>query len=164
MIICANCGQVNETAASRCLRCGASRFEYPSYLGTAGGVSAKAGPVTGSTSLPPKPTPPPYGQAPPPGPSPPPPYQYATPYSHTHWPLPPAGLPAAPSAQWPGVVGGFVCPYCRTTLPPRITYRTSPAGWVILVLLLLLCWPLFWVGFFFQEERLQCRHCGRRLT
>jgi len=82
-------------------------------------------------------------------------------------PLPPPVSPplAHPLPVQPVVVvGGFVCPYCRTNLPPRLTSHVSPAGWVILVLLLLLCWPLFWVGFFFREEVCRCRNCGRQVA
>lgn len=170
MIVCVNCGQVNETAASRCLRCGASIFEYPSYLGPAG--TTPSGPVAGSPSPLPAPLPP---APPPPVPSPPPhgsPQGTSRPTmpSPAPMPMPPSsGVPAVPTAPPPLiqpvlVMGGFVCPYCRTTLPPRITHRTSPAGWFIFALLLIFCWPLFWIGFFFQEEVCRCRQCGRQLA
>ncbi|MGQ9896922.1 MAG: LITAF-like zinc ribbon domain-containing protein [Acidobacteriota bacterium] len=159
MIICVNCGQVNETAADRCLRCGASIFEYPSYLGTSG--RAPSGSASGGD--PPKPSPP-YGPAP--QPVIPPPSPMAPPLSAL--PTVPQVVPPLPQMQ-PlliqqfFVTGGFVCPYCRTTLPPRITSRVSLVGWIMLGLLLLFCFPLFWVGLLIQEEVCRCRNCGRRL-
>ncbi len=170
MIVCVNCGQINETAASRCLRCGASSFEYPSYLGSVG--SAPSAPVPGSS---PPPAPPPKPVSPPHRPPPPSPYRtpYGTSQPFTPPPapmptVPPSGSPTVPYIPplpiQPVVVGGFVCPYCRTNLPPRLTSRVSPAGWVIFALLLLLCWPLFWVGFLIREEGLRCRNCGRQLA
>ncbi|OYT73894.1 MAG: hypothetical protein CFK52_00640 [Chloracidobacterium sp. CP2_5A] len=123
MIVCVNCGQMNETAASRCLRCGASAFELPTYLGQ-------------SESPPAPPAVAPFPSAP----------------------------PAAYHYHPPGGISGFVCPYCRTGLPPRFVSKVSAAGWIILVLLLFLCWPLFWVGFLIREERCLCRVCGGRLS
>ncbi|MCS7079026.1 MAG: hypothetical protein NZ585_03115 [Chloracidobacterium sp.] len=142
MIICVNCGQVNETAASRCLRCGASVFELPSYLGQ-----------PDSPPKAPVPSPPPKA----------PPYTPLRP-TPTMDPFPtPPPVTRPVYLHYPPVTGGFVCPYCQTNLPPRLISRVSTAGWITLVVLLLFCWPLFWIGFLIREERCVCRVCGGRL-
>src|SRR2546425_588926 len=42
---------------------------------------------------------------------------------------------------------GFRCPYCNTSALPTTRSQISTAGWVTFVLLLvLLCWPLCWIG------------------
>lgn len=135
MIVCVNCGQVNETAAARCLRCGAAIFELPSYLG-----QPEAPPHTRPVSPPSTATQPPPAMF-----------------------SPPPVVRPAPVGYPPPAPGGFVCPYCLTHLPPRITSRISTAGWITLVVLLLFCWPLFWIGFLIREERCVCRVCGGRL-
>ncbi|MFQ3591262.1 MAG: LITAF-like zinc ribbon domain-containing protein [Chloracidobacterium sp.] len=146
MIVCVNCGQMNETAASRCLRCGASIFELPSYLNP-----SDARPVS---PPPPAPTDPPtYIQ--------PPTYMPAQPAS----PFPPPVAPPVPFVFVPVAgQGGIVCPYCRTNLPPRFRSQISTGGWIMLVVSLVFCWPLFWIGLLMREEYCTCRVCGRRLT
>ncbi len=41
-----------------------------------------------------------------------------------------------------------------------IVEKVSTAGWVVLILLVLFCFPLFWIGFFMKERRSQCPRCG----
>src|SRR5882724_6389278 len=46
----------------------------------------------------------------------------------------------------------FSCPYCHTNLPPLRQSKISGAGWAVFVVMLLVCFPLFWVGFLIKEE------------
>jgi hypothetical protein len=41
---------------------------------------------------------------------------------------------------------GFRCPFCKTKARPIIRKEISTAGWVMLVVLLICCFPLFWIG------------------
>jgi lipopolysaccharide-induced tumor necrosis factor-alpha factor len=59
---------------------------------------------------------------------------------------------------------GFRCPYCRSTEPPLIYSRISAAGWVVFVVMLLFCLPLFFIGLLMQEEYRVCRVCRARLA
>lgn len=38
--------------------------------------------------------------------------------------------------------------------------KISTAGWVTFWLLMIFCFPLFWIGLLMKERRLMCRNCG----
>jgi hypothetical protein len=59
--------------------------------------------------------------------------------------------------------GGFECPYCGSDEPPATRSQMSQGGLVVLIIMLLLCWPLFWIGLLMKEEYQVCADCGRRL-
>jgi DNA-directed RNA polymerase subunit RPC12/RpoP len=56
------------------------------------------------------------------------------------------------------------CDYCGTTRRPYITSVTSDAGWITFIVLLLVFFPLCWVGLLMTETRVTCSDCGRRLN
>ena len=58
---------------------------------------------------------------------------------------------------------GFECPFCHTQSLPYIRSEVSAAGWVVLVILLLFCFPLFWIGLLIKEDYRVCSHCNMRL-
>jgi hypothetical protein len=65
------------------------------------------------------------------------------------------------------VVTGFGpamhCPYCHTYAPSLIRQRVSTAGWITLAVLVVVFFPLFWIGFFIKEDYYVCSGCGVRL-
>jgi hypothetical protein len=71
-------------------------------------------------------------------------------------PINPAGVP-------PSQPVGFECPFCHSRLPPVIQNKVSTTGWVVLVVMLLFCFPLFWVGLLIKEDYRVCRSCGIKL-
>ncbi len=59
---------------------------------------------------------------------------------------------------------GFICPYCGSSAPPRTHRKISTAGWVMFILLLLvICLPLCWIGLLITEEYRLCADCGMKL-
>jgi hypothetical protein len=58
---------------------------------------------------------------------------------------------------------GFSCPFCGSTGAPITKSRISSAGWVVFVVLLLFCFPLFWIGLLMKEQYRECYECGSRL-
>lgn len=55
----------------------------------------------------------------------------------------------------------FRCPYCGSNLPPSTVSKVSSAGWVFFwVLLLFLCFPLFWIGLLIKDHFSMCSACG----
>jgi hypothetical protein len=58
---------------------------------------------------------------------------------------------------------GFHCPHCGSDEPPVVRKEISAAGWVVFVVMLLVCLPLFFIGLLMQEEYRVCRECGTRL-
>jgi hypothetical protein len=58
---------------------------------------------------------------------------------------------------------GSVCQYCGSDAPPIYSSQISAAGWIVLVLMLVFCWPLFWIGLLIKEDVKKCSECGARL-
>lgn len=134
MIVCANCGQMNEAAAKNCIRCGSTIFNLPSH---AGGV------------VPAPPEPPLFI------------HQQEPRFDAFNPPVaPPVPIAVAPAM---GFVAGC-CPFCATTYPPMVQRRISTGGWVTFAVLFLFCFPLFWIGLLMKENRLVCSACLRRLA
>ena len=61
-------------------------------------------------------------------------------------------------------IGGFQCPYCRTTMPPLSLERVSQTGWIVLALLIIFCLPLFWIGLLIKEPYRVCSQCRNVLS
>ena len=60
----------------------------------------------------------------------------------------------------------FQCPYCSNEGLPYTQRKLSSNGWLCFVILLLFCFPLFWLPFViggFKEEIRKCVSCGMRL-
>src|SRR5581483_2205729 len=58
---------------------------------------------------------------------------------------------------------GFDCPFCHTNIPPFRQSKISSAGWAILIIMIFVCFPLFWIGFLITEEQSICSQCGIKL-
>lgn len=58
---------------------------------------------------------------------------------------------------------GFRCPFCDSPEPPARREKVSAGGWVVLVVMLLFCFPLFFIGLLMKEEYRVCRDCGVKL-
>jgi DNA-directed RNA polymerase subunit RPC12/RpoP len=58
---------------------------------------------------------------------------------------------------------GFRCPYCHSDHVPVSRRKISAAGWVVFVILLLFCLPLFWIGLLITEEYRECSECGMKI-
>ena len=56
--------------------------------------------------------------------------------------------------------GSFHCPYCDTDRAPIVRKKISTAGWVLFVVLLILCFPLCIIGLFITEDYRECSECG----
>jgi hypothetical protein len=84
---------------------------------------------------------------------------------------------AAPSTAPPPSVGGafgpapsaepgtwaFRCPRCGSPEPAVRQSKVSTAGWIVFALLLVLCFPLCFLGLLIREESLTCATCGAPL-
>ncbi|WP_207915907.1 LITAF-like zinc ribbon domain-containing protein [Natronoflexus pectinivorans] len=58
------------------------------------------------------------------------------------------------------------CPFCSYEGTPVFEKRISSTGWVLFVVLLFFCLPLFWIPFVVdgtKEEVRKCARCGSRL-
>jgi hypothetical protein len=55
------------------------------------------------------------------------------------------------------------CPFCGLPEPAIRQRKISTAGWVVFAMLLVLCFPLCFLGLLITEEVLQCGMCGTQL-
>ena len=58
---------------------------------------------------------------------------------------------------------GYRCPFCRTRDRPHVSTQVSSAGWTVFVIMILFCWPLFFIGLLMTEEVRVCSECGMKL-
>jgi RNA polymerase subunit RPABC4/transcription elongation factor Spt4 len=87
----------------------------------------------------------------------PPPYSWAN--SAPPAPLP---VPLPPPAYQPPQ-SGYRCPRCGTTYLPIVETKISQDGWVVFILLLFFCFPLFWIGLMMKQETRICPMCRASL-
>ena len=61
------------------------------------------------------------------------------------------------------MAGNYRCPNCMSQFLPRIERRISTNGWIVFAVLLVLFFPLFWVGLLIKEDVQICPSCNLRL-
>jgi DNA-directed RNA polymerase subunit RPC12/RpoP len=54
------------------------------------------------------------------------------------------------------------CPFCGTKEPPIYRTEISQTGWIIFVVMLVVFFPLFFIGLLMKEEVAVCPECGGR--
>jgi hypothetical protein len=55
------------------------------------------------------------------------------------------------------------CPHCGSLGPHLVDEKVATGGWVLLVVLLFLCFPLFWIGLCIKERHTICGYCRVQL-
>lgn len=56
----------------------------------------------------------------------------------------------------------FRCQHCMSQFPPRIERRISTTGWVTFAVLLVVFFPLFWIGLLIKEDVQVCQSCNSK--
>jgi len=144
MIQCQNCGNTITTESNYCRFCGTKFLLRPPQPQRQPQPQAQQGS---------------YGYAPPR------PYAWQTDEFQTQ--TEPRQTPSAPMEQYqPSYVsaGPFTCPNCMSHFPPRTERRISTSGWIIFAVLLVLFFPLFWIGLLIKEEVKICTVCNARTS
>jgi len=80
----------------------------------------------------------------------------------TTMPTPPRPQPLA-FQQPQNVVYGYRCPRCASQLSPKVVRKISTAGWIVFAVLMVVFFPLFWVGLLIKEEVRICTVCKARI-
>lgn len=73
--------------------------------------------------------------------------------------------PLAPVAyrQPDNLAYNYHCPRCAAQVYPRFEKRISNAGWIVFAVLLIIFFPLFWVGFLIKEDVKICPVCNSKV-
>jgi len=58
----------------------------------------------------------------------------------------------------------FRCPHCMSPYSPRMERRISTAGWITFAVLLVLFFPLFWIGLLIKEDVRVCQTCNSKIV
>lgn len=76
----------------------------------------------------------------------------------------PASQPMAAYQQSSPIMNyNYRCPRCGTQNFPLITRKISSAGWIVFAVLLVMFFPLFWIGFLIKEDVKVCSVCNTRV-
>jgi RNA polymerase subunit RPABC4/transcription elongation factor Spt4 len=67
--------------------------------------------------------------------------------------------------QQPGYLAqDYRCPRCGSQHYPRFERKISTAGWIVFAVLLVMFFPLFWIGFLIKEDVRICPVCRLRIN
>ena len=55
------------------------------------------------------------------------------------------------------------CPFCHYTGPVRLEQKVSVGGWIVLCVVLIVFFPLFWIGLLIKDDYYACNSCGIKL-
>ena len=58
----------------------------------------------------------------------------------------------------------YRCPRCGSQHYPRFERKISTAGWIVFAVLLVMFFPLFWIGFLIKEDVRMCPVCRLRIN
>ena len=62
------------------------------------------------------------------------------------------------------ITGNYRCPNCGTHYLPVIEKKISTAGWIVFAILLVVFFPIFWIGLLMKEDVSVCPVCRMRLN
>lgn len=74
----------------------------------------------------------------------------------------PAAAPLA-AANPHFMSGNYRCPNCMSQYLPQVERRISTTGWIVFGVLLVVFFPLFWIGLLIKEDVHVCPSCRTRL-
>ncbi|CAD8184385.1 unnamed protein product [Paramecium octaurelia] len=60
----------------------------------------------------------------------------------------------------------IICPYCQRMIQTRVEYKMGVYSWIVVILLLVLFFPLFFLPFCFlecQDKEHKCPHCNKKV-
>ena len=59
---------------------------------------------------------------------------------------------------------GYRCPRCASQTMPKIVKRISTAGWIVFAVLMVMFFPLFWIGLLIKEDVRLCPVCNFQIN
>lgn len=150
MAFCINCGQQITGGERVCRHCGTDsqtgqRVAQPEYVPPKPYSWA-------SDSLTGRPTPPQQQR---------PPQQQQRPaqFQPQHYAAPPVPAAYGAPGNIPAYGYNYRCPNCGTNAHPRVEEKISQTGWIMFAVLLVVFFPLFWIGLLMKEQFRVCPVC-----
>jgi hypothetical protein len=58
----------------------------------------------------------------------------------------------------------YRCPYCGSTQRPHTLQKISTGGWIVFAVMLLVCFPLFFIGLLMKDTYQVCGQWGVMLN
>ncbi len=152
MIQCQNCGQVNTETSNFCRFCGTKFLQSQLSNGNSYDFSPPPRPYSWKTDeFPVSEAKPRKTQQ----------VNRVQPLVHQ---MPPPPMPQPLAYQQPNYMTyGYHCPRCSSQLIPRYEKKISTAGWVVFAVLLVVFFPLFWIGLLIKEDVKVCPVCTFRI-
>ena len=148
MNFCSNCRQVNEAGQNYCRHCGAPLTQpqrqtdvssQPKPYGWASPSSPLHHVANGESQVEP---------------------QKVEPRAHPNYQPPAVAYSPMTNPQlMRQQLGGYHCPRCGTTALPITKTKISSGGWIVFVLMLIFCFPLFFIGLLMREDTRVCSVC-----
>ena len=153
MIQCQNCGQVNAQASNFCRFCGMSflqaqqsnqnnyNFSPPRpYMWKTDEFQISESQARGGKPI-----------------------QQVQPLANPFAPTQPPRPQAVAFHQPQSMAYGFQCPRCASPLFPKVVRKISTAGWIVFAVLMVVFFPLFWVGLLIKEDVRVCSTCNMKI-
>jgi hypothetical protein len=75
----------------------------------------------------------------------------------------PVVLTAVETPAFRPQAGQFRCPFCQTTAMPLMRSQISTGGYIVMVVMILFCFPFFFIGLLMKEDYRSCSLCGIKL-
>lgn len=152
MIQCQNCGQVNTETSNFCRFCG-TKFLQSQFPNGYNYDSSPPRPYSWKTD---------EFQIPDGNPRPTQLINRVQPLANPIPPQPPGPQPLV--YQQPNIPAyNYHCPRCSSQYFPRYERKISTAGWVVFAVLLVVFFPLFWIGLLIKEDVRVCPVCNFRI-
>jgi len=59
---------------------------------------------------------------------------------------------------------GYHCPRCSSQMLPKVVKKISTAGWIVFAVLMVMFFPLFWIGLLIKEDVRLCPVCNLKIS
>lgn len=79
-------------------------------------------------------------------------------------PVPPPAPVVVPVPVIPVAQIVYGCPFCKSPYPPLVVEKISVGGWIVFILLFLVCFPVCWIGLLMKEQNSICATCRAVLS
>jgi RNA polymerase subunit RPABC4/transcription elongation factor Spt4 len=62
------------------------------------------------------------------------------------------------------LANGYHCPRCAAQVMPRVERKVSTTGWIVFAVLMVVFFPIFWIGLLIKEDVKICPVCNIKIN